>query len=76
YVVRSAPLIDNKRTFNSWDIGIRITCKEEMSLASGFNQEEISSLSKIIQDVKEENPLAAFIKSFLHNDHVNLSHFE
>jgi hypothetical protein len=73
-IVRSEPLINNKRTFNSWDLGINMTCEESKILITGINQEEVSSLNKIMQDKTEGNDLTEFIKSFLsdkflsHND--------
>ncbi len=75
HIVRSEMLTDNKRTFNSWDLGINMTCEESKVLITGINQEEISSLNKIMQEKNEGNDLADFIKSFLANEFLNHNDF-
>jgi len=75
HIVRSELLIDNKRTFNSWDLGINMTCEESKILITGINQEEISSLTKMMQEKTEGNELVEFIKSFLANEFLNQNDF-
>ncbi len=75
HIARSEQLVDNKRTFNSWDLGINMTCEENKVLITGINQEEISSLNKMMQEKTEGNELTEFIKSFLANEFLNQNDF-
>jgi len=70
-VVSTGPLLEDKRSFNSWDLGLNVTNGEsnEIKMVTETNQEEISSLSMILKGREEENDLKKFVKSFLLKGH-------
>jgi hypothetical protein len=66
-IISSGPLFDEQRTFNSWDLGHSITTggKAEKQLVMEINQEDGSSLRKILNGESKNNKLTGFVRSFL-----------
>ena len=66
-ILSTGSLFNNKRTFNSWDFGLNIANKNGVGgkLVKEMNQEEVSTLTKILNDELEPNFLTRSVKSFL-----------
>jgi hypothetical protein len=75
-IVSTGPFINNERLFSSFDFGLRIESAEGKKLVTEHNQEDISSLKKIMTEKTNGNPLRKFLRTFLTRGHVNLSEFK
>jgi hypothetical protein len=74
-IISTGPFINDERLFNSFDFGLRIETSEGKKLVTEHNQEEISSLKKIMNEKTNGNPLRKFIRTFLSKGHVNINEF-
>ncbi len=70
-IISTGSLIDDKRTFNSWDFGMNSSTKKDEGLINEINQEEVSSINKIMRGEGPENLLTRSIKAFLLKGETN-----
>lgn len=75
-IISTGPFINGERLFNSFDFGLRIESAEGKKLVTEHNQEEISSLKKIMSEKTNGNPLRKFIRTFLSRGYLNLNEFK
>ncbi len=75
-IISTGPFINGERLFHSFDFGLRIEQGEGKKLVTEHNQEEISSLKKIMSEKTAGNPLRKFIRTFLSKGYLNLNEFK
>jgi hypothetical protein len=74
-IVSSGPLIDQKRTFNSWNFWLNAQTEYEQRLLVDVNQEDISPLKRILSGQEGKNYITELIHSFLTNEQLNYQDF-
>lgn len=74
-IISTGPFINGERLFNSFDFGLTIESREGSKLVTEHNQEEISSLKKIMNEKTNGNPLRKFIRTFLSKGYANINEF-
>lgn len=75
-IISTGPFVNGERLFNSFDFGLRIEGPEGKKLVTEHNQEEISSLKRILNEKTNGNPLRKFIRTFLSRGYLNLNEFK
>ncbi len=74
-IISTGPFINGERIFSSFDFGLRIEEGDSKKLVTEHNQEEVSSLKRIMSERTNGNPLRKFIRTFLSRGYLNINEF-